>query len=257
MTSFQISIAQVSAHLEPDERLDWLHATLASSAPADLVLLPELFACGYNIANKIRARAESATGASFKAIATLAREFDVALHYGFAEHSEGHIYNSSLCVGPDGTVLNHHRKLAIPPGFEREHFTPGKGVSVFSYRGLKLATLICYDAEFPETVREVARLGADLVLVPTALGDQWDWVSHTMIPTRAYENGVYLAYANSAGIENGLRFLGKSVIAGPDGREVARAGAESEVISARIELERVRKAQDRLPYLRDRQNLRL
>jgi nitrilase len=43
---------------------------------------------------------------------------------------------------------------------------------LFIYKGLQIATLICYDAELPETARYVARMGAELTLVPTALGTQ-------------------------------------------------------------------------------------
>ncbi|MFK7764145.1 MAG: nitrilase-related carbon-nitrogen hydrolase [Roseobacter sp.] len=114
-----------------------------------------------------------------------------------------------------------------------------------------IATLIFYDAEFPETARYVAMSGAELNSVPTALGDQWDWVSKTMIPTRAYENGIFLAYANSAGTENGLHFLGHSFIAAPDGKELARASRDPAIIYEAIEPELVAAAQSRLPYLDD------
>ena len=152
---------------------------------------------------------------------------------------------------PNGMRLGGHRKLAIPPGFEADHFKRGEGCSLFIYKGLQIATLICYDAEFPETARHVASMGAELILVPTALGAQWDWVSKTMVPTRAYENGVFLAYANSAGTENGMGFLGQSFIAAPNGKELARAGASPELIYAELKREQVTKAQSRLPYLND------
>lgn len=122
---------------------------------------------------------------------------------------------------------------------------------------MRIATLICYDAEFPETARHVASLGADLILVPTALGAQWDWVAQRMIPCRAYENGVYLAYANSAGTERGMEFLGQSVIATPNGQELARAGAQADVIYGILHPEQVTAAQARLPYLTDRHMLAL
>ena len=257
---FRLSVAQAPAQLDtPSARLDWLRATLAESAQtkSDLVLLPELFACGYNIGDAVLTRAEAVNGAAFAAIADMARASGVAIHYGFAEQAEDQVYNAALCVASDGTILSHQRKLAIPPGIERTYFTPGCGCHLFEYRGLKIATLICYDAEFPETVRHVAALGAELILVPTALGAQWPWVAHRMIPTRAYENGIYLAYANSAGVENGMAFLGASFIAGPDGVEIARAGPDPEVIHGDLDKARVTVAQARLPYLVDRGSIRM
>lgn len=132
--------------------------------------------------------------------------------------------------------------MAIPPGFETDHFARGKGCVLFTYNGLRIATLICYDVEFPETMRHVAAMGAELVLVPTALGDQWGWVAQTMIPTRAYENGI--------------SFLGQSFIAAPNGQEIVRAFTKPEIIYGTIDRQMVAKAQNRLPYLKDVKVLR-
>lgn len=256
--ALRLAVGQSPADLPtPQTRLDWLADTLPTvmAEGADLLLLPELFACGYNVGAQVAERAEPADGPTAQAIAALAKAHGVAIHYGFAETAAGALYNAAQCFGPDGRRLGGHRKLAIPPGFERDHFTPGKGCTLFTYRDVRIATLICYDAEFPETARHVAALGAELILVPTALGAQWGWVAQRMIPTRAYENGVYLAYANSAGVENGMEFLGQSIIASPDGQETARAGPEPVLIYSTLQLEKVSAAQKRLPYLRDRKAL--
>ena len=239
-------------------RLEWLKSVLSEAAfkQTDLLLLPELFATGYNIGDRIAARAELADGPTALTIATLAKAHNIAIHYGFAETDGNNTFNAAQCFGPNGMRLGGHRKLAIPPGFEADHFKRGEGCSLFIYKGLQIATLICYDAEFPETARHVASMGAELILVPTALGAQWDWVSKTMVPTRAYENGVLLAYANSAGIENGMGFLGQSFIAAPNGKELARAGASPELIYAELKREQVTKAQSRLPYLNDQKMLK-
>ena len=256
----RLALAQSPADLDgPDARMDWLRTTLPEVVRkgADLLVLPELFACGYNIGEAVQDRAEPWDGPAFNAISEMAQAFGLAIHYGFAERAPGGIDNAALCVSPQGKVLSHQRKLAIPPGFERHHFHPGQGCHLFTYGGLRIATLICYDAEFPETVRHVAAAGADLVLVPTALGADWSWVAHSMIPTRAYENGIFLAYANSAGIELGMAFLGASVIAAPNGSELARAGDHPTVLYADLDRDHVTKAQARLPYLHDRLALRL
>lgn len=256
--TFRLAVGQPPAGLPtPQDRLDWLSEALPAVAAdgADLLLLPELFASGYNIGDQLTARAKTADGHAARAIAALARAHGVAIHYGFAEADGDAYFNSAQCFGPDGMRLGQHRKLLFPPGFERDHFTPGRSCTIFTYRGVRIATLICYEAELPETARHVALLGAELILVPTALGAQWEWVSQRMIPTRAYENGVYLGYANSAGTDNGMHFLGQSFIATPDGQELARAGAQPEIIYGTLQLEKVPAAQARLPYLKDRQSL--
>ncbi|MCV2866728.1 carbon-nitrogen hydrolase family protein [Defluviimonas sp. WL0075] len=258
--NFRLAVAQSPAELtSPRARVDWLHEALRDlqSKGVDLMLLPELFLTGYNIGDKVKEWAEPSDGPFAAEIAALAKRFGLAIHYGYAERADGVIYGASQCFGPDGVHLGSHRKLILPPGFEADHFVPGAGCSLFTYRGLRIGTLICYDAEFPETVRHVAMLGAELILVPTALGAQWGWVGRTLIPARAYENGVFLAYANQAGTENGMDYLGMSFIAAPDGEELARAGAASEILIADLDPSRVRRAQERLPYHTDRGRLKL
>ena len=94
-----------------------------------------------------------------------------------------------------------------------------------------------------------------MVLVPTALSSQWGVVAHKVIPTRAFENGVFVCYANQAGNEHGLEYLGASCIAGPDGTELQRAGSESEFLRATLKQTQVTAAQVKLPYLKDMRRL--
>ncbi|CUH41548.1 carbon-nitrogen hydrolase family protein [Ruegeria atlantica] len=256
---FRIAIGQSPAELAtPQARIAWLRDALpeVQARQSDLLLLPELFATGYNIGAKIDVRAEDADGPTATVIAALAKQHDLAIHYGFAERDGARIFNAAQCFGPDGIQLGGHRKMAIPPGFEADHFTRGKGCRLFTYRGLRIATLICYDAEFPEAARHVATMGAELILIPTALGYQWEWVAQSMIPTRAYENGLFVAYANSAGVENGMRFLGQSFVAAPDGQEIVRASGLPGIVYGTIRPHLVAKAQRRLPYLEDAKKLK-
>jgi predicted amidohydrolase len=118
----------------------------------------------------------------------------------------------------------NHRKLQLPSDYERENFMRGGRLTLLDLAGWKAALLVCYDVEFPEAVRACALGGAELVVVPTALRDRWGFVANTMIPTRAFENGVFLLYANYAGSEGDWNYLGASCAIGPDGSEIARAG---------------------------------
>ncbi len=256
--NLNIVVAQSPADLDgPQARLAWLRACLAGleENKTDLIVLPELFLTGYNIGSRVADWAEPTDGPSAQAIAELARKHSVAIHYGFPERANGVLNNSASCIGKDGTLLATHRKLLLPPGFEGDHFTPGKRYTLFEIEGVKAATLICYDAEFPETFREVAKIGAEIVLVPTALGAQWGIVANTVIPARAFENGVYVCYANSCGHENGMDYFGGSCVIAPNGQELARAGSGEELLSATAAHKPVMDARQRLPYLIDRQRL--
>ena len=219
----------------------------------DLVLCPELFASGYNVGDALRGAAELPTGPTFRRFAALAQQLGCAIVYGYPERGENCLYNSAAFVSADGELLANHRKRLNSPGsFEEDYFTPGERPTRLAYRGVEIALLICYEVEFPEAVRNAALDGAQLVLAPTALVDRWGVVADAVVPARAFENGVWLAYANHAGHENGFDYLGGSKIVAPDGQIAATAGAEEALITATVDTARVAAAQQRLPYLRDR-----
>lgn len=233
-----------------DARLDRLEAAIAAhDEPLDLVVCPELFLSGYDIGDEVDKRAESPDGPSSIRVAALARQFSTAILAGYPERGGDTIYNAAMVFGADGTRLADYRKRLIPPGFEGNHFTPGDAQVMFDLNGWKAAVLICYDVEFPEYVRQAAMAGADLVIVPTALRSMWGIVSDTVLPARAFENGVFIMYANYAGTEGNCEYLGRSVILGPDGGELRRAGGEEELIVAGMDHSALTAARATLPYL--------
>lgn len=256
--SLCVAIAQCPGDLEgSNARLDWLDAELARHAgdDLDLVALPELFHCGYNVGDLVLDRAETATGPFAAAIADLAARYDLAILYGFSQRRGDRLFNSAQCIDRSGDIIGQHQKLLLPPGFEGDHFAPGSSFMPFQFGRFRVAILICYDAEFPENMRHAALSGADLVVVPTALGAQWGVVAERVIPARAFENGVFLCYANYCGTENGLEYFGGSCIVGPDGKDLARAGRDAEIVCAHLQKSAVEEARTRLPYLKDRVRL--
>lgn len=264
--AFELMIWQTPADLGvPSDRLAWLDERLGQSdlADIDLILLPELFQTGYNAADIIPHCAEASDGLFFQSMAHLARQHQVAIAYGYAERADGRIYNSAQVIDASGASLANHRKLAIPPGFETALFAKGDQMTRFRFHEIEVGILICYDAEFPELMRAMAmpdagvREGAELVLVPTALSDQWAVVADRVIPARGFENGIYVAYANHCGADKGLGFLGRSCIISPTGTDLARAdgGENGMAIRARISRDAVKAAQSRLPYLEEYQKL--
>ena len=133
-----------------------------------------------------------------------------------------------------------YRKCHLFGELDRAMFRAGSGPSALvDLCGVRIGLLICYDVEFPESVRLLALAGADLVAVPTALMDPFEVVARTVVPARAIENQVFLAYANRCGREGDLRYCGQSCVVGPDGADLARAGRGEELILAELDLERL------------------
>lgn len=218
----------------------------------DLVLCPELFISGYGNADIVRQLACPVDGEIIERLSVLARRYDVAIACGYPEQEEDHLYNSVLVLSSQARLLANHRKRVLPTAYEKDLFRAGEKMTLFNLdNGWRVALLICYEAEFPEAVRACALAGAQLVLVPTALGKDWRVVSRHLIPTRAFENGVFMAYANFAGEDESNQYIGESVIVSPMGLDLARAEAEEAFICAELDMKSIERARARLPYLND------
>lgn len=225
----------------------------AAAAGAQLLLCPELWLGGYNMPERMHALAEPCDGPSARAIARLARAHGLAIAYGYAEADPqgGRPFNAAQVIGPDGQPLAHYRKTHLFGPMERERFQPGERLEPpFAYRGWQLGLLICYDVEFPENVRSLALTGAELVLVPTALTPEYRTVPELIVPARANENQVFVAYCNHSGEEHGLPYLGGSCIAAPTGQRLG-AVTEGEALLV-VDLERSAIDHGLYPYMGDR-----
>jgi len=234
-----VTILQSSGTLDgPSDRIAWLQNTIENEVDEniDLVILPELFQSGYFIDKDVITRAEEKNGPFHQAVAMLAKKHQMAILYGYAEKTTSGTYNSAQCIDKNGQIIGHHRKLLLPPGFEQDYFIEGNQAEPFMIGSFKIGILICYDIEFPENARHLAMSGTDLIVVPTALGAPWGVVAEKIIPARAFENGIYVIYANHGDTENKLTYHGVSCVIAPNGIELARAGNSIENYTDRQKL---------------------
>ncbi|OEJ97112.1 carbon-nitrogen hydrolase family protein [Streptomyces thermolilacinus] len=228
-------------------------AARAAASGAGLLVAPELFLTGYAIGADIARLAEPADGPAAREAAAIAVRHGLAIAYGYPERDGDAVYNSARLVGADGTLLANYRKTHLYGGFEQDWFTPGdQPVVQAEVGGVRVGLMICYDVEFPENVRAHALAGTDLLLVPTALMHPAEIVAESVVPVRAFENQLYIAYANRTGPEGDFEFVGLSALAGPDGTPRARAGRGEELVTGDADPELLRRSRDENPYLRDR-----
>lgn len=177
-------------------------AARAAAAGAGLLVAPEMFLTGYAIGDDIGRLAEPADGDSADAVAEIASRHGLAIAYGYPERAADQVFNSAQLISADGTRLANYRKTHLFGCFERDHFTPGEQPVVQAeLNGLRVGLMICYDVEFPENVRAHALAGTDLLLVPTAQMHPFQFVAESVVPVRAFENQMYVAYVNRVGQE--------------------------------------------------------
>lgn len=225
----------------------------AARAGATLLVTPELGVTSYGGGDKITDLAEPADGAIVARLAKIARETGVALVGGFVEKAGDAVYNSAIYTDGRGKP-SVYRKSHLYGEYERNLFTPEvPSTCLFSHRGMTLAMLICYDVEFPENVRRLARAGAELILVPTATpkGVSGTFIAEKMIPVRAFENQIFIAYVNNVGKDGDFDYAGRSVIAGPDGTVLASAGLTEELLTTDIEPNLFARSRSENTYLTD------
>ncbi len=206
----------------------------------DIILFPELCTSGYFFLSAEEALRQSIPLNS-DVIDVFAREamvMDRIICFGFPENDNGKVYNSAAILFPNPKYNRVYRKTHM---FYKEKFCFEQGntgffVVDYKEKDIKIGPMICYDWRFPEAARSLALDGADLIVCPSNLVTN---VWHSVMPTRALENKVYLAVANRCGTEQRgdetLFFNGGSAIYHYSGQELEKAPVESDtVISAEI-----------------------
>lgn len=227
-------------------------AKAASTAQAQLLITPEMYATGYNIgAARITELAEPLQGSILTQAADIAKQYAIALLIGFPELAEnGQIYNSAAFIDEQGVLLNVYRKTHLYGEVDRAQFSAGQSLGEpFKFQGWVLASAICYDIEFPEVARHYAQAGVDLLLVPTANMAPFDSVATRLVPARAEENGLYVAYASYCGAEAEFNYCGLSCLCGPDGEDVARADRGNKLIYGVVSQPLLQSTRQLSPYL--------
>lgn len=182
----------------------------------------------------------------------IAREEGIAIVAGLPEYEAGHFFNSAVFIDDSGAELGRYRKTHLFGSLDRSTFTAGEQlVSTIDFHGVRIAMLICYDVEFPETARAAAVAGAHLIIVPTAQMVPFSFIAEQVVRSRAWENQLYVAYINHAGAEHDLFYVGRSSIIDPFADVLDSAGEDTRMISALIDTDVVDRARATNPYLTD------
>jgi len=254
-------------------------AAQAAAEGCELMLVPECSITGYNQPlETMQDVAIESDGETTEAIAAICRQHKIAIAYGFAERGadlervqttkleaiakrerstekegEQQYFNCAQVIDADGKIVSSYRKTHLWGELDRTLFTAGESLSaIVEINGWKVGLLICYDVEFPETSRALALAGAELILVPTGLMQPWREVAERLIPVRAYENQLYIAYCNYCGTEGDIVYEGRSCIAGPDGADLDRAEKKPALLTATLSKDVIAECRAALPYHRDR-----
>lgn len=204
------------------------------SAELELLVLPEFFATGYQFisAEEVAELSEPIPkGHTTEFLLDLSHKKGIYIVAGIAEKDGDKFYNSAVLTGPEG-LIGVYRKTHLYYE-EKLYFTPGDtGFRVWDTKIGHIGIMICFDWFFPESMRSLSLLGAEVVAHPANL--VLPYCPDAML-TRCLENRVYSVTANRIGSEERkegqpLTFIGKSEIVSPRGNILVRASADEEVL---------------------------
>lgn len=156
------------------------------------------------------------------------------------EKKGDNVYNTATVYNPEGEVVTRYRKMF--PFYPYEvGVTPGSEFCVFDVPEVgKFGVSICYDMWFPETIRTLTVMGAEVILHPTLTGTIDREIELSISRAAAATNQCYFFDIN--GLESGGS--GRSIICGPDGRILYQADSTEEFIPIEINMTKVKRSRE-------------
>ena len=244
MRTLRLALAQINPTVgdldgNTSKILDYVER--ARAVDADLVAFPELAVTGYPPEDLLfKPQFVRDNIARAKRIAEAAR--GICVVFGFVDESDG-LYNAAA-VASGGELAGVYRKMRLPNyGVfdEKRYFRPGRACPVYVIAGARVGVNVCEDIWFPDGPTEAQRAAGAEVIV-NINGSPYDagkrHVRERMLCARAAGNEVFIGYVNMVGGQDELVFDGASVVFGPAGEALARAGQfEEELLTVDLEVE--------------------
>jgi formamidase len=147
---------------------------------------------------------------------------------------DGTVHNTAVAVSPQDGIVARYRKIFPWQPYERT--APGKEFTVFDIPGAgRVGLAICYDGSFPETVRQLAWLGAEIIIQPTLTPTRDREMELVCARANAWTNQVYVVNVNAADPAG----VGGSAVIDPEGLVRQQAGPGEEVLVDVLDLDAV------------------
>jgi predicted amidohydrolase len=257
MAKIVVTLAQLTCQLHDKEANLKRMKDIVRKTKGKIVIFPELNLTGYMPRDDLFGQAETASSPMIKAIVRLAKDTKKDIVFGApmkGERLSGIVYNSCLLAAGTGKLFRYD-KMYLPtfgPFEERVFFAEGKGVVVGDGRHARIGLMICYDMFFPELAKLETLLGAQILVNISAAPTTSRPFFRRVMPGRAVENAIFVAYSNMVGVHGSLVFGGGSVLYGPRGEEIVRAkDLEPDIVEAEIDLADIDIARRFRPVVRD------
>lgn len=264
----RIALAQILSGTDPAANLQLVreYSRRAADAGAQLVVFPEATMCRFGV--PLGPIAEPVDGPWADGVRRIATESEITVVAGmFTPAGDGRVKNTLIAAarGDSGQQDTHYDKIHLYDAFgftESRTVAPGHEPVVITVDGVGVGLTICYDVRFPELYTELARRGAQVIVVCASWGsgpgklDQWTLLARA----RALDSMSYVAAAGQADpgaahADSGSgapRGVGGSLVVSPLGEVVASAGSKPQLVVADVDVDRVAEARESIAVLRNR-----
>ncbi|MEU3164550.1 carbon-nitrogen hydrolase family protein [Streptosporangium sp. NPDC006930] len=237
----QMSVDRTDVAANVDRVVEILRA--GAAAGHRLVVFPECVLTGYLFDSRADTYAAALNVADPRIgrVVDACRESSIHAVVGLLEETDGEVHNSALVIGPSG-IIGRYRKQHLPYLGADRFVEQGGGTAprVVDTPFGRVGVMICFDLRFPESARELALQGADVIAMPTNWPAGSDILADHVTRVRALENLTYLAVADRPDSEAGTPFIGRSQIIAPSGAVLVDAGQEEGLFGAEIDVRKAR-----------------
>lgn len=233
----------------------------AAAVGARLVVLPEMFACGFSM--NARSVAEPEGGPSERFLRERAGKHGVWVGGSIpllpappaAAGEAARPFNTLVLAGPGGELHRYRKIRPFSHAGEDEHYGAGRETLTVDLgegeERLRVTLFVCYDLRFADLFWAVAEeTDAYLVVANWPVARRHHW--RTLLAARAIENQAYVVGVNRVGSGDGLDYAGDSRIVDPTGEILASAAGAETMLLADLDPAVVRKVRKELPFLADR-----
>jgi predicted amidohydrolase len=209
-----------------DASLEWIEnfTKQAEDKDVSLVCFPECFLQGYLTYEQLAKRyAINLTSVTFKAILQRLTKYKPLIVFGLIEQDNENLFNTAVII-KDGKLLGKYRKTHLLDG--ERIFKAGSEYPIFQINDLKFGINICYDTQFSEATKNIAKQGAILILCPAnnmmryETAEKYKQLHHKMRIERVNEAKVWLVSSDVTGEHNGRISYGPTSAINPNGQVV-------------------------------------
>ena len=169
------------------------------------------------------------------------------------------LVNRSYFINTKGKIVKKYDKIHMfdvninikETHRESDTFQAGSKIVLLNIDKIKIGFTICYDLRFPNLFRQLAKSGAQIILMPAAFtvpSGKAHW--EVMLRSRAIENSFFVIATDMCGTHHTNRkTYGHSILVNPWGEIIAKATSRPKILNSEINLDEIKNVRNKIPAI--------